>query len=161
MRYSAKLLGLVVATAATMPFAQMAGGFGEEWHLLQPAIAQEESVADRKAKADSLLQQGLQHSQFSEALQSFEQALAIYREIGVREAFPEESRAGEGRALGNLGLVYESLGQYLQAIDSYEQALVIFREIGVREAFPEESRAREGSILGNLGNVYNNLGQYP
>jgi len=148
MRYSAKLLGLVVATAALVPFAQMPRVFGEEWRLLQPAMAQGESVAARQAEADRLLQQGIEQfnvSQFREALQSWEQALAIYREIG--------DRGGEGGALGNLGVAYDSLGQYPQAIDYYEQRLAIAREIG--------NLRGEGIALGNLGNVYYNLGQYP
>jgi tetratricopeptide (TPR) repeat protein len=59
---------------------------------------------------------------------------------------------GKARALGNLGIAYDSLGQYERAIDFYEQHLAIAREIG--------DRAGEGRALGNLGNAYYNLGQY-
>ena len=68
---------------------------------VDPVVAQVQN--DRKAEADRLLQQGIQQyqiSQFWEALQSWEQALAIYREIG--------DRTGEGAALGNLGIVYDN-----------------------------------------------------
>ena len=88
-------------------------------------------------QAEELLQQGIQQnqiSQFREALQSWEQALEIYRAIG--------DRAGEGAALGNLGIVYKNLGQYPRAIELYEQQLVITREIG--------DRSGEGATLGNL-----------
>ncbi len=102
---------------------------------------------DRKAEADRLFQEGIEQfnvSQFREALQSWEQALEIYRKIGDRQ--------GEGNALGNLGLTYNNLGQYQQAIAFYEQSLDIVREIG--------NRRGEGNALGNLGSAYRNLGQY-
>ncbi|MFB2935184.1 tetratricopeptide repeat protein, partial [Aerosakkonemataceae cyanobacterium BLCC-F154] len=61
--------------------------------------------SEKKAEADRLLQQGIQQfqtSKFREALQSWQQALVIYREIGDRK--------GEGTALGNLGAAYIALG---------------------------------------------------
>ena len=100
-----------------------------------------------KAEADRVLEQGIQQyniSQFREALQSGEQALTIYREIGNRQ--------GEANSLGNLGLAYYSLGQYQKAIDFHQQQLEMAREIGDRQG--------EANSLGNLGNAYYFLGQY-
>ena len=100
-----------------------------------------------KAEADRVLEQGIQQyniSQFREALQSGEQALTIYREIGNRQ--------GEANSLGNLGLAYYSLGQYQKAIDFHQQQLEMAREIG--------DRLEEANSLGNLGIVYYALGQY-
>ncbi|MEG4169245.1 MULTISPECIES: CHAT domain-containing tetratricopeptide repeat protein [unclassified Microcoleus] len=94
-----------------------------------------------------LFKQGHQQhklSQFPEALQSWEQALAIYREIGYRQ--------GEASSLGNLGTVYYSLGQCHKAIEFHEQSLVISREIGYRDG--------ETASLNGLGLAYNSLGQY-
>lgn len=76
------------------------------------------------------------------AIGFLEQALAIATEIG--------DRAGEGRALGNLGLVYHAMGNTEQAIQYYEQQLTITREIRDRQG--------EGNALGNLGNAYSDLG---
>ncbi|ERT08704.1 TPR repeat family protein [Lyngbya aestuarii BL J] len=93
---------------------------------------------ERKAEADQLFQQGLQQaktSQFREALQSWQQALEIYREIGDRK--------GEVASLSNLGSAYNSLGQYQKAIEFHQQHLTIAREIGDRNG--------EASSLGNLG----------
>ncbi|WP_017711118.1 tetratricopeptide repeat protein [Prochlorothrix hollandica] len=112
---------------------------------LEPGVAQ--VVTDPKTAADQLFQQGIQQfqvSQFREALQSWEQALAIYREIGDLQ--------GEAASLGNLGIAYLSLGQYQRAIDYYEQYLAIAREIGDRQG--------EANSLGNLGIAYFSLGQY-
>jgi CHAT domain-containing protein/tetratricopeptide (TPR) repeat protein len=107
-----------------------------------------QTVDGRKAEADRLLRQGIQQfdtSQFTDALQSWEQALTIYREI--------KDRKGEGAALGSLGLAHDSLGNYPKAIDYYQQSLLILREI--------RNRRGEGTAQGNLGIVYNNLGDYP
>jgi tetratricopeptide (TPR) repeat protein len=78
------------------------------------------------------------------AIEQYEQALAIAREIGHRQ--------GEGNHLGNLGTAYSALGQVEKAIEQYEQALAIAREIGYRQ--------NEGNWLGNLGSAYFDLKQY-
>ncbi|ERT05023.1 TPR repeat family protein [Lyngbya aestuarii BL J] len=101
----------------------------------------------RQAEADRFLQQGIQQfniSQFREALQSFQQSLEIYREIGNRQ--------GEAKSLGNLGNAYWYLGQYQKAIEFYQQQLTIAREIG--------DRYGEAASLNNLGWAYWNLSQY-
>jgi CHAT domain-containing protein/tetratricopeptide (TPR) repeat protein len=105
------------------------------------------SAAWHQVEADRLLQQGIQQyntSQFRAALQSWEQALAIYQDIGDRRS--------EGNALTNLGNAYHSLGDYRQAISFHEQALAIAREL--------EDRLGEGTDLTNLGNAYYSLGDY-
>ncbi|MDJ1172713.1 CHAT domain-containing protein [Roseofilum capinflatum] len=97
--------------------------------------------------ADDLLKQGIEQyykSQFRGATASWEQALALYREMG--------NRRGEANSLGNLGLAYQSLGQYQRAIAFQEKSLTIAREIGYRQG--------EAASLGNLGLAYQSLGQY-
>jgi CHAT domain-containing protein len=112
------------------------------------ALAQTTNARNaRKAEAYRLLQQGNQQyqiSQFEAALQSWQQALTIYREI--------KDRLGEEQALGNLGLAYFSLGGYAKAIDYYQQSLAIAREI--------QDRLGERRALGNLGSAYRSLGDY-
>jgi len=63
--------------------------------------------------------------------------LKIAKEIG--------DRAGEGRAYGNLGNTYRSLGDYQKAIDYHEKHLKIAKQIG--------DQAGEGNAYGNLGNA--------
>ncbi|MBH8565939.1 tetratricopeptide repeat protein [Nostoc sp. CENA67] len=106
-----------------------------------------QTPADRKAEADRLLQQGIeqyQTSQFEAALQSWQQALVIYREI--------KDRLGEEQSLGNLGLAYYALGDYIKAIGYEQQSLTIAREI--------KDHLGEGQSLGNLGIAYYALGDY-
>jgi CHAT domain-containing protein len=116
-----------------------------EAYSLLPASAQ--TVDARKAEADRLLQQGIQQydtSQFLAALNSWQQALQIYRTL--------RDRYGEGWALGNLGAAYGSLGNYAKAIEYGQQRLVIAREIKDRDG--------ENQALNNLGDDYRYLGNY-
>nr|WP_206602922.1 tetratricopeptide repeat protein [Leptolyngbya ohadii] len=111
------------------------------------AVAQSQNDS-RRAEAIRLAQQGFQQlntSQYSAALQSFQKALIIIREVG--------DRVSEGRILNNIGGAYQNQGQYPQALNSYQQALIIIREMG--------DRAGEGATLNNIGGVYQNQGQYP
>ena len=61
-------------------------------------------------------------------------------------------RAGEGRAYGNLGNAYQSLGDYRKAIEFHEKQLKIAKEIG--------DQAGEGRAYANLGTAYQSLGDY-
>ena len=106
-----------------------------------------QSSEARKAEANRLFDQGIQQFQTSQveaALQSWQQALIIYREI--------KNRLGEGTSLGNLGIAYHSLGDYAKAIEYHQQYLAISGEIKDRQV--------EGASLGNLGSAYDALGDY-
>jgi tetratricopeptide (TPR) repeat protein len=59
---------------------------------------------------------------------------------------------GEKAALGKLGVVCNSTGQYETAIQYYERGLAIARKIGDRQG--------ESYTLSNLGNTYTCLEQY-
>lgn len=76
------------------------------------------------------------------ALESYEQALRLYRETS--------DRAGEAATLNNIGTVHNSLGDRHQALTHYRQALIIVREIG--------DRAAEATTLNNIGHAYHKLG---
>jgi tetratricopeptide (TPR) repeat protein len=89
-------------------------------------IAQTPATDARKTEADQLFQQGIQQfqtSQFEAALQSWETALKLYRQI--------KDRLGEGQSLGNLGLAYYALGNYAKAIDYHEGLSRSFIAAGV------------------------------
>jgi CHAT domain-containing protein/Tfp pilus assembly protein PilF len=109
----------------------------------------------KKFEAETLFDEALQlwrTSDFQGAWDKLQQALELYQAPDVRQAFPQESRQGEGKTLTGLGAISDSFGQYQQALSYYQQALPIAQEIG--------DRAGEGTTLNNLGFVYDNLGQY-
>ena len=148
------LFGLPVRASQSRFFAQRTNvlNAGEE-HLrnqeirIKPVEIAQSVDNTQKAKADQLLREGTQRgktAEFRAALQLFEQALAIYREIGDRQ--------GAAASLGSLGLAYHLLGDYQRAIGFHQQSLVIYREIGDRRG--------EADSLGNLGIAYRSLGDY-
>ncbi|UNU24052.1 CHAT domain-containing tetratricopeptide repeat protein [Microcoleus vaginatus] len=112
-------------------------------HSSLPANAQ--AIDARQVEADRLIQQGLQQYQTGQiraALNSWQQALQIYRAL--------KNRLGEGVALGLLGDTYDSLGNSAKAIEYKQRALTIAREI--------KNRHIEGLALRDLGRVYYSLG---
>jgi CHAT domain-containing protein/tetratricopeptide (TPR) repeat protein len=141
----------------------------------------------RQTDGDLLFNQGNQQfrlSQFDAAFQSWQQALAIYREI--------KDRARESASLNNLGLAYLTLGKYDKAIEFQLQRAEVTKALGDRsgqansygnvgnaylaldksdkaaEYFVQslaiareiKERETEAATLGSLGVVYQNLGQY-
>ena len=73
----------------------------------------------------------------------------------VRSLAIEERRGrptGVARALGNLGVVHDALGEYAKAVEYYERALPMFAAAG--------DHAGEASTLGNLGVVQYALGRH-
>ena len=75
--------------------------------------------------------------QVEKAIDHYQQALAISREIG--------DRRGEGNHLGNLGVAYSDLGQVEKARAMLAQSLAIFEEI----QSPSAERVQE--IAGRAG----------
>jgi CHAT domain-containing protein len=105
------------------------------------------SITSMEADANRLYTQGNQQfqiSQFSEALQYWQQALKIYQEIG--------NPSGEADSLNSLGMAYGSIGQLNLAIEYFQQSLAIGQEIGDRQGVI--------NYLNNLGNAYYDLGHY-
>ncbi len=77
------------------------------------------------------------------ALELFEQALPLRREVG--------DRAGEATTLNNMAEVYRTTGQPQRAVELHEQVLPIIREVG--------DRAGEAVTLNNMAAVYGATGQ--
>jgi CHAT domain-containing protein len=116
--------------------------------LFQVSQVFAQTATDRIAEAERLYQQGdqqIQTSQYKEALQSFQQALTIYRKI--------KDRKGQAFSLNYIAIVKRTLGDNIESLEFYKQALYIFREIG--------DRLNEGTVLNNIGKVHEGLGQYP
>ncbi len=82
--------------------------------------------SDLKRRSRGNLGMTYEHTgQIPKAIASYEQALAMAREMKNRQA--------EGVWLGNLGDAYAALGQTARAIEFHKQALAIDREIGDKQ----------------------------
>ena len=112
-----------------------------------PEVAVAQTVQERKAEGDRLLQEGnqwFQSRQPKAALQSWQQALKIYQDI--------KDRRSQGSALRRMGSAYSDLGNDARAIECNQQSLTIAREI--------KDRNEERKSLGSLGVNYLSLGDY-
>ncbi|MBN3875718.1 MULTISPECIES: tetratricopeptide repeat protein [unclassified Nostoc] len=110
-------------------------------------LAQTQTAQNPKAEADRLLTEGkqkLEQNQFQAAQETFEKALALYRQA--------KDRKSEGVTLYSIGDVYYAQAEFSQVIAFYEQALVIWKEVG--------DHAEEARTLNDIGLSYSNLSQY-
>jgi len=106
--------------------------------LATASINGEASTLDNMGRAWSDMGDGLQ------ALEYFNQALPIYRNLGERN--------GEALLLNDMGPAYAALGQKQKALDVYNQAIALWRELGNRQG--------EALTLNNIGRLYRDLGQH-
>lgn len=110
-----------------------------------PTAAQTQDTG--KAQAEQLFQQGVeqyQKRQLEAALESWQQALTLYRQL--------QDRQGEALVLGNLGATYLTIGNYNKAIEFLQPFLLIAQNTG--------NRSSEAQALGNLGIAYKGSGKY-
>jgi tetratricopeptide (TPR) repeat protein len=76
----------------------------------------------------------------------------VWQNNGLKAAQQIDNKQIEGNKLGNLGNVYNSLGEYRTAIEYHQKQLEISRNIGDKQG--------ESNSLSNLGIVYDNLGDF-
>jgi CHAT domain-containing protein/Tfp pilus assembly protein PilF len=134
--------------AATSPAAPSAGNAPSSPAPAQTASASsflatasingEASTLDNLGRASSDMGDG------QKALDYFNQALVIFRNLGERN--------GEALVLNDTGPAYAALGQKQKALDVYNQAIALWRELGNRQG--------EALTLNNLGRLYNDLGEH-
>lgn len=116
-------LGIFTVVALLTVIADISVGF-HSLKNLQMAQVLAQTNTEKDTQAFQLFYQGLQRSKvdrFQEALQFWEQSLAIYQEIGNRER--------EGTLLVLLSYTYAKLGDDRKALDSAQKGLAIAREL--------------------------------
>ena len=106
------------ALVGLVTFSIVGAGTLTYWLTTGTAVSTSE-LADLLARGYAAHDTGL----YKEALNFYNQALVISREVG--------DRAGEGTALNNIGAVYHGQGQYDQALEYYQAALLIARDLGL------------------------------
>jgi tetratricopeptide (TPR) repeat protein len=109
-----------------------------------PNTSLELSASSRDADTDNSLPNGSWIYTQKKTIELYLKILEKTRQIGDKQK--------ESNALGSLGVLYQSVGQYEQALDCIQSQLEITRAIG--------DRLEESNALGNLGIVYQSLGQY-
>lgn len=139
------------------------------WVIAQESVSEKKAEGDLKAKADQLFNLGIQQAQGREvsligqlygAIEYWEQALAIYREI--------QDRRDEVKTLMRIGSAhYQSaeymrvmktgdeeykLSEYNEALTAYQQAADVFQEI--------QDQSGKAVALTVLGDVYSRLSDY-
>lgn len=121
------------------------------------------NVLEKKKKAEGLTSTGLLNSgPFLTSYQSIDtvergindlhQALLIYRERDVRNAFPEESQKGKADVLFNLHYSCLKSEQYQDAITYLQQALSLYQAI--------QDKAAEAKTLESIGFIYSDIEQH-
>ena len=90
------------------------------------------------------LEEGLTYNDLPKKVESAQEDLANARKAG--------NKKDEARKLINLGVIYNSKGQYSKALEFYQQALPIYKEIGDKE--------EQGNNLNYIGVSYSNQSQY-
>ena len=121
-------------------------GYLAEWittHRIALASARE--IGARRGEAWVLNNLGMVfgYQRAQDTVGYFEQALAIYGEIGEPK--------GQARAANNLAYAYQLLGRHEEAVAALESALSLQREVGTRYG--------EAVALNNLGEAYRELGR--
>ncbi|WP_236142044.1 CHAT domain-containing protein [Nostoc sp. CMAA1605] len=109
--------------------------------------AQTQTTQERRDEVLRLNQLGLQQlnqGQFQDSLKSFEQALAIAKQIN--------DTAGIARTFNNMGGVYVNQGEYTKALNSFQRALAIAKQIN--------DKAGIARILNSIGFVYSYMAEY-
>lgn len=102
---------------------------------------------DKKSRANLLRILGNAHTNLSnnrQALEYYEQALTIYRELGLEK--------GIGSVLNNVGLIRQEEGDYSGALKRFMEASDIFLKINEQNYL--------ALSYTNIGNLYYTLGRY-
>jgi DNA-binding SARP family transcriptional activator len=112
----------------------------------QIGLASARETGDMLAEAWMLNNLGMAYGQqqMEESIGCFEQALALYRQLGDVQ--------GESRAANNVANAYFDLGRFNDALVAAQRSLAIQRKVG--------NRYGEGVALDNLGCVYRELARY-
>ncbi len=155
MHFSTKLLGLFTATITLMSMVGISGFPRKSWTWSLVAMAQEVSSEELLSEADRLLLEGVDKynsNQLTEALSLYEQALEIYRESSVRQAFLQRSLRGEANSLSNLGVLYNIQGEHDRAISYQAEAFKIFESLNDFSA--------QVTSLRNIGFYHETSGNY-
>ncbi|PJF38039.1 MAG: hypothetical protein CUN55_19035, partial [Phototrophicales bacterium] len=99
------------------------------------------AAQDTTTRAEALGNLGMISSNRKEAIQFYEQALAL---------FTEDNWRGRGAVLNNIGMAYSNMGKRDEALIYYQQALEIYQNAADQQG--------EGATLNNIAKLYDAIG---
>jgi tetratricopeptide (TPR) repeat protein len=126
--------------------------FDLEWSNIQAGQAWAAAQAEQDTEAARLCSRYPEAGSYCLGLRQHPRERIRWLQTALAAARQLKDRPSEGRHLGEMGIAYDSLGDYRRAIEYYEQHLAIARETGDREG--------EAHALGHLGSVCDSLGDY-
>jgi tetratricopeptide (TPR) repeat protein len=132
--------------AATMSFYFRRAYWGDWVTTHKTGLASARVLGDRQAEGWMLNNLGMVYGRqrMPEAIECFEQALAIYRDLGDVQ--------GESRAATNVANAYFDLGRFSEALEAAQRSLAIQRRA--------EKRYGEAIALGIIGSASRELGRF-
>ncbi|MEG4276728.1 tetratricopeptide repeat protein [Microcoleus sp. MON1_C1] len=137
----------VLTVSLSFLLNEQALNFRQPQKLLGTAFAAPVStLPNHQIEVALLFQRGIQkfhNNQYKEALEIYQQVLAIRQEFGDRKGIAETSRS--------IGEVYTSLGQYSLALQFFEQSVAICQELADKVCM--------GKTIYEMGKVYSYKGE--
>lgn len=129
--------------------------YDEALKFYQQALAIRREIGDKEgewASLDYLGELYATRNQLPQALDSYQQALAIIKQLTTAPSSDSSLLTSERIRLNNIGGVYFRMSQYDKALESYQQALAIHKKTS--------DRIGEAQTLNNIGVIYVNQSQY-
>lgn len=138
-------INLVSLSFVTLLFSATTAVVTHTWNV-SPVFAQELNKQDEKAQADRLFREAFYlfingnryRNNHQRIISSFEKALLVYQKIG--------DKAGVGKTLDYIALIYYNKKEYPKALNYYQQVLQIQRELNNRKG--------EKQTLTKIMNIY-------
>ena len=131
------------------------GKYDDALNFFSQALAIRREIGDKGGEWASLDFMGelyADRNQLSKALESYQQALVIIKQLKITSRSDTSLPTSERIRLNNIAAVYFRMGQYDKTLEFYQQALVIHRE--------GQDYIGEAQTLNNIGVAYANQGQY-
>lgn len=122
-----------------------------EWHNITAGQIWTSEFGNNLEKANICTEYSLSAQSFLSLRLNPRQHIEWYKS-GLYAAQKIKDKNKEGIILGNIGSVYDQLGENLTSIQYYEQAIAILHQV--------RDFLNEGFFIGNLGVAYKNLGKY-
>src|SRR5262249_31663344 len=104
---------------------------------------QKRVLAEKTYRQGNLLRREDTAESFAKAIESYKEALRLFRDLGDRQP--------EAETLFYIGVLNNRLGEYQKAPEFFNQALLLFRDLG--------DRRLEAETFRNIGLLYHRLGE--